>query len=274
MLKIFGRYRPREYDSEDGPWDPITGATSALLGTMGSLMMGVADMPVEVLRALRIKPSDQGKGDGRRHGGSTSSTDRIHSESLRPASTTSSVDLPQARSMGTSTESLSTQESNALETNERTEPGSSPQEQASGLENEGQPLSPNSTPDHRSILAKSLRRSSSRSRSPRRDSTADTSDPHRHSVPGSQTGRISLEAALGAGVGAGKGVGRMVGVGLKSPMDFTLGIARGFHNAPKLYGDETVRQADKVTDFQSGLKTAGKVRSSLCWRSDIMVLIK
>ena len=42
-------------------------------------------------------------------------------------------------------------------------------------------------------------------------------------------------------------------------MDFTLGLARGFHNAPKLYGDDTVRPQEKVTDFQSGLKAAGKV---------------
>jgi hypothetical protein len=59
-------------------------------------------------------------------------------------------------------------------------------------------------------------------------------------------------------VGAGKGVGRIVEVGLKSPMDFTLALARGFHNAPKLYGDDTVRNPDKVTGFKSGLKAAGK----------------
>ena len=59
------RYRPREYDSEDGPWDPISGGASALLGTFGSLVMGFADFPVEILRALRIKPSeDIMQGDG------------------------------------------------------------------------------------------------------------------------------------------------------------------------------------------------------------------
>ena len=52
------RYRPREYDSEDGPWDPISGGASALLGTIGSLMMGFADFPVEILRALRVRPSE------------------------------------------------------------------------------------------------------------------------------------------------------------------------------------------------------------------------
>ena len=57
--KIIGRrYRAREYDSEDGPWDPISGGASALLGTMGSLMMGFADFPVEILKALKMKPSE------------------------------------------------------------------------------------------------------------------------------------------------------------------------------------------------------------------------
>lgn len=51
----------------------------------------------------------------------------------------------------------------------------------------------------------------------------------------------------------------MVEAGVKSPMDFTLGVARGFHNAPKLYGDESVRQTEKITDLQTGLKAAGKV---------------
>lgn len=70
---------------------------------------------------------------------------------------------------------------------------------------------------------------------------------------------ITLESAIGAS----KGISRVVGAGMKSPMDFTLGLARGFHNAPKLYGDDTVRPQEKVTDFQSGLRAAGKVCSLL-----------
>lgn len=41
-------------------------------------------------------------------------------------------------------------------------------------------------------------------------------------------------------------------------MDFSLGLAKGFHNAPKLYGDETVRKQEKITNFSSGLKAAGR----------------
>lgn len=66
------------------------------------------------------------------------------------------------------------------------------------------------------------------------------------------------EGALDTVYGTGKGLSKIVGAGMKSPMDFTLGLAKGFHNMPKLYGEE-VRQVDRVTDFKSGLRVAGKV---------------
>lgn len=58
---------------------------------------------------------------------------------------------------------------------------------------------------------------------------------------------------------AGQVAKRIINTGLKSPMGFTLGVAKGFHNAPKLYGDTTVRESPKVTGFHSGLRAAGKV---------------
>jgi hypothetical protein len=61
-----------------------------------------------------------------------------------------------------------------------------------------------------------------------------------------------------AAMSTGKGIGRIVEAGFKSPMDFTLNVAKGFHNVPKLYGGE-VRQVDKVTDMQSGMRTGLKV---------------
>lgn len=122
----------------------------------------------------------------------------------------------------------------------------------------GKPVAPGSLATAlKGSLSRSLSRSPSRSSSPSRHDSHHNRHHHRRDS-NSVAGQISLEAAIGAG----KGVGRIVGAGLKSPMDFTLGLARGFHNAPKLYGDQSVRQADKVTDFQSGLKAAGKVGPS------------
>ena len=136
-------------------------------------------------------------------------------------------------------------------------PSDSHEPPLSPTETDGQSFDRPEAKSHRpnsmkSALKGSLSRSSSRNSSPSRQG-----EHHRRSLSGSQAGQVSLDAA----VGAGKSIKQIVGAGLKSPMDFTLGLARGFHNAPKLYGDESVRQADKVTGLQSGLKAAGKVWS-------------
>lgn len=38
------------------------------------------------------------------------------------------------------------------------------------------------------------------------------------------------------------------------PMNFLLALTNGFHNAPRLFGDETVRPPPRVTGFHSGLR--------------------
>ena len=57
-----------------------------------------------------------------------------------------------------------------------------------------------------------------------------------------------------------------------APFEATLSIARGFHNAPKLYGDDTVRKADKVDSFHSGIRQAGKVCGRSMYKTSIGVL--
>jgi hypothetical protein len=86
------------------------------------------------------------------------------------------------------------------------------------------------------------------SKSPSRDGALSAASPG----PG-------LVESVESAVDTGKGLARILGAGFKSPMDFSLNVAKGLHNVPKLYGAE-VRQVDKVTDFQSGLRTAAKVR--------------
>ena len=78
---------------------------------------------------------------------------------------------------------------------------------------------------------------------------------------------LSKGMAVDFALDKGKGVSRIVGTGLRAPMDFTLNISKGFHNVPKLYGDSTVRETEKVTGLGSGLKAAGKVSPCLfSWR--------
>ena len=75
---------------------------------------------------------------------------------------------------------------------------------------------------------------------------------HSHHIdPGDKSShKAAVRAERGATVAAA--------VTLRPVMDFTLAVSRGFHNAPKLYGDDTVRTQDKIVDFKTGIAAAGK----------------
>lgn len=46
------------------------------------------------------------------------------------------------------------------------------------------------------------------------------------------------------------------------PMEISLTFSKGFHNAPLLFQDDTVRNSPRVTGMRSGLESAGTVRVS------------
>jgi UDP:flavonoid glycosyltransferase YjiC (YdhE family) len=253
-------YRPKEYDTEDGPWDPISGGASALLGTIASLTMGVADFPIEIFRAAKHKhQKSDAKDTVVQSSPSGSSTPTLSSSS------NSRVDL------GLDVDDIN--ESNEKQTLET--PGdSSTQSVKTSYESTNRSSKEVPSPDtplssissmgraRGRSLREALRAAKPRSRSSSMESGRSSpsrlkrcSTPTRNNPPEFDPTKLTLENATRAG----KGVSRIVAAGMKSPLDFTLGLARGFHNAPKLYGDDTVRPQAKVTDFQSGIKAAGKV---------------
>jgi hypothetical protein len=83
-------------------------------------------------------------------------------------------------------------------------------------------------------------------------------------VDGSIT-RGSLNMAQGTIVGTSKGVGRILLAGFRSPFEVMLMAARGFHNMPALYGDESVRPPERITGVVSGFGAMGKVRQLVFW---------
>ncbi|KAL9032739.1 MAG: hypothetical protein Q9214_007835, partial [Letrouitia sp. 1 TL-2023] len=174
--------------------------------------MGVADFPVETLRALGVKPSKK------------------HDVSPSPA-----VPLSFRTSTSSSGPMISPTSSTTTSLNGNSKDPDSSSTKTDSTKDELYP------------------RLSSREIDSSYDTNQNVTAQSEH-LSGGQPGHIPLEAALGTG----KGIGRMIEAGLRTPMEFTLSLAKGFHNAPKLYGDETVRTADKVTGIRSGLKTAGK----------------
>lgn len=53
-----------------------------------------------------------------------------------------------------------------------------------------------------------------------------------------------------------KGVGQSAKILVKMPLDFYYAMALGFHNAPRLYGDNTVRPVPHIRGMRSGLTAA------------------
>lgn len=82
--------------------------------------------------------------------------------------------------------------------------------------------------------------------------------PPSSSLPREPSPGFDFGTAIGASLETGKGVTRLVETGMKSPMNFCMGLAKGFRNAPRLYHDETVRKQEKITGLGSGLMVAGK----------------
>lgn len=251
-------YRPREYETEEGPWDPISGGASALLGTIASLGMGFADFPIEIFRTIKkdqaIKKENKAKAETHSSGEDT--------PLKTPSRSESQLDLYSAQESRPSTDASSRHGSESTSTPKTSS------EQTKRSSTDAPPDIPLSSITSGGSLKQALRgtlnRSCSRDRSSlSRSNSKDRKPGSRSSSPFGHRRKNTEEfdpskLTVDNVTRAGKGVSRIVGAGLKSPMDFTLGIARGFHNAPKLYGDDTVRPQAKVTDFQSGLKAAGK----------------
>ena len=248
-------YRAREYETEDGPWDPITGGGAAIVSTASSVMMGVADFPVEALKALKIHPDSrkkkkvsQDKGDQSSESQATSdSQSSIDSMSVDQRSFDDAESIPGA----TSPQSASGFQFNLSESLARLDSGRSSSPSETQSQHKGNDL--------RSLgsgLREQLNDQIGRKRSASGSRSLETSGSK------SPTDKFSASSqppdVLASALDTGKGVSRIAGSLTRSPMDFTLALSKGFRNVPKLYGDDTVRKTEPVTDFKSGLKTATK----------------
>jgi len=70
---------------------------------------------------------------------------------------------------------------------------------------------------------------------------------------------LMRQQSKGMVLGLGKSFARIASASLKSPMDFSISLSRGFQNTQRLYGDKMVRHPERVTDLRSGLAAAGRV---------------
>jgi len=222
-LKLF---RPKEYETDDGPWDPITGGGASVVGTATQMMMGVADLPSDTLRMLRIHP------DVRK----SKKKAEDEAEAAEASAPAAGISQTAKKTPSTTGDASTTPSKAACDVNSSAEaspyhtPRSSPGNSTLNLQQ--------LTDENDSSSTLSISRSRSRSRS--------------------RTKKPAPQDYLDTAMNTGKGVSQILGAAFKSPMDTTWAIARGFHNAPKLYGDDTVRDSEHISDLRTGIKAASK----------------
>ena len=243
-------YRPREYNTNSEPAGPITGAAAGIAGAIGDVILSLTQLPVQSVKSVRRMGPDSHES---RKSPTLPPATRYSNGSRTPAMITSSraSTLIGVDSDGKDSLSRPPTVSSARSTNETLIPDRSDLDMADPPTIDAMTLvqevdSPLTGASRRSLVARVSERLA-RSRSGESSST-DT----------------SLRAPVGSrnmDRGPGKVLGNFIGGAVRSPMELTLTLARGFHNAPKIYGDTTVRQPDKITDLQTGLKMAGKVCS-------------
>lgn len=208
------------------------------------MMMGVADMPIQTLKLLNIHPDARSKKGKER----ASETESVPGNGGDGGSVATSKNMVEKTERSNPDGATSPTAADAAADIARIQAGN-----PAGT-NPGSP----GPPSHRSTFmsqAFSESTQGSRSRSRERD-RSNTGTPS--TIPSNSGQRFGITENMDSAVDTGKGLARIIGAGFKSPMDFSLNVAKGFHNVPKLYGAE-VRQVDKVTDFQSGMRTAAKV---------------
>jgi UDP:flavonoid glycosyltransferase YjiC (YdhE family) len=220
-LKLF---RPQEYYTDEGPWDPVSGGAAACFRAFSSMARGVAEFPSETLKPLHI---------------------------------------PIGSSRHQSQESVPTiaRKSETSHIGERSTPLTSPEQSQTSLnvqESLARVRSPSNLPGLSSttsnIGSSSMSDALQGQLSPKQDN-ASRSQVRRRNESGFGKDHDMLRQT---GVHTSKGLGRIVRAAVQAPMEASLSVTKGFHNVPKLWGDDTVRPQEQVSDFKSGVMAAGK----------------
>ena len=220
-LKLF---RAREYYTDEGPWDPVSGGAAACFRAFSGMAMGLAEGPSETLRPLQF-PTWSGRQQ-------------------------SKESLP---TVAKDRENSHTRDGFAGET--------SPERNESSFNIQESPPRVQSPPSLSCIsTAASATESSPVPDAPHAQLRSISDDYSQRGVRSRSEFTVSKDHDMlrQRGVHTSRGLGRFAKAAFQAPMEISVGLTKGFHNFPRLWGDDTVRPQEKVSDFKSGAVAAGK----------------
>lgn len=224
--------RHYEWNDFEGPGEPLTGAGAALANTAGGIAKGIGGMPVRWARSIRKKEKKEQRQKQRR-------------ESQVKRTTIETESRSRSNGRADKKERVEDEDGNLPHGGQHGAERRLPQSQTlpgqlhNEIEKHGN--------QHDGELAKPTMNDA-----PIADDFA-TSDIGSERTDENQ----GLELAQDLAEDTGQGLAKTGEALAKAPMDLSLAIAQGFHNAPRLYGDDTVRTPPRISGFHSGLRAAG-----------------
>jgi len=254
---LFDRNRPMEYDTYRDPVGPLSASAQVLFGAISNFVIGLADIPTEVLLDI----VSAGKALGHKHpihldprlNWHSNNEDELageaDSEKRNDQQKEGNLEEPVSSSPNESTNQSTNgavdQPLDGTGRDSHSDDGSG----SDGSSSKSSDASPVSAVDR----VRSLRMEKSETMS---SQVAPSKPPTFLSKVGNRGGRMSK---------------RFANFVIWLPTDLSLSMSKGFHNAPKIYHDVTVKSTPKVYGIRSGFRAAGQVRSTLTSISHILL---
>lgn len=240
-----------EYDTYRDPVGPISASAQVLFGAIANFVIGIADIPTEMV----IDLVSAGKQLGHNHEAHPEDPRRkwnmrkTHNEDELASEEDSQEQLEQQKH-GNSEETMnnSNSESSHDSLAQPTTAGTGSSQRLSGEET--------GSDDDISISSELLPEAGiDRVRSLQLEKTQTMSSEMAASKPHGFFNEV--------GIHGGRMGKKFVNFVIWLPTDLSLSMSKGFHNAPKLYHDYTVKSTPKVHGIRSGFRAAGQVRVAL-----------
>ncbi|KAG0651468.1 UDP-glucose:sterol glucosyltransferase 80A2 [Hyphodiscus hymeniophilus] len=252
--------RHNEWNDFEGPGEPISGVTTALMGTMAGVGAGVGSIPFKIAKSAKkrsrlekMKRKKSMQVNDKRRGDRLMTSSKTKGKSSNGAQMNGQTDsITMKANDDEADEQTKKKESESNDPPQREVAGSIPASKAPG---KGLDDKATTGPDmgKHTVSGEPIipERVFEKEKTEHHDDDGEDDD-------SSLSDESLNNAAEDIGKDVGSGLGHTAEAFARMPMDLSLALAQGFHNAPRLYGDATVRRPARITGMKSGLKAAGQ----------------
>lgn len=227
--------RHEEWNDFEGPGEPVTGAAGSLISSAGEIFSGIGGVPYRIARSRRERKIRREK---RR-------AERARRREAAAAAKAGTVATQNGSAALGGSVVAKTPDGHVVD-----DKNMASKDFQQFMKSSGHVSKPQASDEKKG--EKSMRQANGKATGG--SSSGDNDDARSTVTTGSATKVVSRAADFLAQLS--DGIAMSAHALARAPVDLSLAVAQGFHNAPRLYGDDTVRRPRRVTGLASGLRAA------------------